>query len=210
MITLLTVMLACRPDPGDPSYPDPAVGGDDTADEDFLAGPDPYQEGDARLDLGLFYEGGASEALIVDDVSRHYYIYDGTYTQTVDIINRIEGYQSDVIVHAGGGYWGGGITWDAAEDLSGWTTLNISFASSSDTFASISVNFAGGGAEGSVQATDYGYAADGSWHSISIPLSAYTDQGVDLSSVTGPLILLGTSGEAGAELRVDNLYITAD
>lgn len=203
-------LLACRPDPGDPAYPDLAnPGGDDTAeDDDFLDGPVPYEDGDARLSLGLFYEGDASESLPVDDVTRFYYIYDSSYTQSVDVIDRVEGYQSDVLIHAGGAWWGGGVSWSSPEDLSAWTGLSISFQSSS--LQDFTVRLTGGEIEGSVSVTDHGFAADGAWHHLQIPLSAFTEQGVDLTSVTAPLVLVGETGAAGDELRVDDLYFTAD
>ena len=54
---MLFLLLACRPDPGAPSYPERTGRTVDTADTNFLSGPDPYQDGDKRLSLGIFYEG---------------------------------------------------------------------------------------------------------------------------------------------------------
>lgn len=211
-MSALLLLLACRPDPGSPLYPDPSAvdTGDTGEDDDFYGGPDPWQEGEARLSMGAFYEGGSSEALPVDDVTRHYYIYDGTYTQTVDVIDRVEGYQSDVILHGGGAWWGGGITWDSPEDLSAWTTLHVSMKASTDSFATIELHLTGGGVETIVQATSYGWAADGAWHHLAVPLADFAGGGTDLSSVTGPFILIGTAGSSGDELRVDNLYLSAE
>lgn len=211
MSTLL-LLLACRPDPGSPDYPDPSAvdSGDTGQEDDFYPGPDPWQEGEARLSLGLFYEGGASEALPVDDVTRHYYIYSATYSETVDVIDRVEGYESAVIVHGGGEWWGGGITWDQPEDLGEWRTLHLSLRSGSDSFATLSLHLTGGGTEAIVAATDYGYSADGAWHHLAVPLADFASAGADLSSVTGPFVLVGTAGTAGDELRVDNLYMSGD
>ena len=198
MSTLL-LLLACRPDPGSPTYPDPSAV--DTADtgenDDFYDGPDPWEEGEARLSLGAFYEGGASEVLPVDDVTRHYYIYSGTYTQTVD-----------VIVHGGGDWWGGGITWDSPEDLSGWSTLHVSVKASTESFATLDLHLNGGGVEATVAATSYGFSSDGEWHHLAVPLADFVSGGANLSSVVGPFILIGTAGTAGDELRVDNLYLS--
>ncbi len=212
MTATLLLLLACRPDPGTPVYPDfdAASAGDTGEDDDFYDGPDPWQEGEARLSLGVFYEGGSSDALPVDDVTRHYYIYDNTYTQDIDLIDRVEGYQSDIIVHAGGDWWGGGVTWDAATDLSSWTTMYVSLSSGSDGFASVELHLTGGGTEASVNAGDYGYKADGSWHHLSVPLADFAAGGADLSSVTGPFVLVGGAGSSGDELHIDNLYFTAD
>ena len=70
MLVLMTLnLLACREDPGAPEYPDPAQSPGDTGstDDDFLSGSEPYVEGEARLSVGLFYEGGYSDLLEVDD-----------------------------------------------------------------------------------------------------------------------------------------------
>lgn len=208
----ILLLLACRPDPGDPSYPDPSWvdTGDTGEDDNFYEGPDPYQEGVPRLSFGAFYEGEASDYLIVDDVTRHYYIYSSTYTQTVDLIDRVEGYESAVIVHGGTAWWGGGINWDSSDDLSGWTTMHVSMRSSSATFASIELHLTGGEVEAVVFAEDHGWAADGEWHHLAVPLADFVSGGADLGSVTAPFVVVGGAGESGDELRVDNLYFSAE
>lgn len=204
------LLLACRPDPGDPVYPDPSLTTGTTPTDEFYPGPVPYEDGDRRLVFGAFYEGDASDFLVVDEVTRHYYIYEGTYTQTTDVVDRVEGFQSDVIVHAGGPWWGGGVNWDTTEDLASWTTLHVSLRSSSSTFASVELRVAGGGTESGVDAAAWGWTADGQWHHVAVPLSAYTDQGTDLGAVSAPFILVGLTGAGGEELRVDNLYWSAE
>ena len=56
MIALL--LFACRPDPGNPQYPE-------MGDLPNFGGPDPYEEGEDRLTLGLFYEMESSENYII-------------------------------------------------------------------------------------------------------------------------------------------------
>ena len=117
--------FGCRPDPGDYDYASQEDFSDtDSRHTDGAPGPDPYVDGTARLSFGIFYEGRASRTLPVDGVTRHYYVYEDTYAQSPDS-DHVEGAASDVIVHAGGDWWAGGITWDAAEDLSDWTTLVV-------------------------------------------------------------------------------------
>lgn len=173
----------------------------------FLPGPDPWAAGDERLAFGLFYEGGASEVLLVDDETAFYYIYDGTYTSTTTD-DRVQGFEADALELSGlGGYFGGGITLATPADLSAWTRMTLSVKSSDTVFEALDVRMVGGGVQGSVRATDVGFATDGTWHTVHIPLADFASQGVDLSQVTEPLQLLGEATEAGAVLVVDNVYL---
>ena len=71
----LVGVLACRPAPIE--YPDSTWGSFDTASStvDQFLGPNPYEEGDARLSLGIFYEGGFSEEIPIDEVDSFFYIW---------------------------------------------------------------------------------------------------------------------------------------
>lgn len=210
----ITVLLAalgaagCRPDPGVPTYrnADDFLN-PDGPDNGPIEGPDPYEPGEARLSLGIFYEGQFSEQVIIDDETTHFYIYDGTFSLQPDSNFVQEGRESDRVTHAGTGYWGGGITWDESRDLSLWTTLYISLLSSDPAFSDMEIRIAAG-SEGSVQASTYGYANDGEWHHLAIPLSDYS--GIDLTQVTGPLVLIGNAGDNGERLYIDNAYYTQD
>ena len=74
-------MVACRPDPGIPDYS--AFEGISDAgfveEVPFLPGPFPYEPGDARLFLGIHYEGGRSDEFLIDDNLRRYDVFDGGY-----------------------------------------------------------------------------------------------------------------------------------
>jgi len=177
----------------------------------FLPGPDPYVADVDRLSLGLFYEGGASETIAVDDKTSFYYIYDNTYTQTTST-DRVQGFESDALTLTGPptAYYGGGITWAPSRDLSAWSHLTISFQATDPVFDNLDVRMVGGGVQGSVKATDYGFATDGSWHSLTIPLADFVGQGVDLTDVTEPLQLLSETTADGATLLVDNCYMSKE
>ena len=174
----------------------------------FLPGPDPWAPGDERLSLGLFYEGGASETVMIDNTTSFYYIYDGTYAQATSD-DRIEGFTSEAITLTGppAAYFGGGITWGPARDLSAWTRLHIAFKATDPVFEQLDVRMVGGGVQGSVRASDRGFSADGQWHVITLPLADFAAQGVDLSAVTEPLQLLAETTAGGAVLLVDNAYL---
>ncbi len=205
--------LACRPDPGSPIYPDTDALSDPTdtgAGDGLPQGPDPYEPGEARLSLGLFYESGFSDLLEVNDQDRHYYIYSGTYSEEVNLQDVVEGRESTVIVHGSSGWFGGGVTWDIPQDLSAWTTLHVSLRSGDAGFASVAVHMTGGGTESIVDAASHGWASDGEWHHLALPLAEYAAGGTDLTSVTGPFVLIGEGGAEGEALKIDNLYFTQD
>ncbi|HCH61203.1 MAG TPA: hypothetical protein DFR83_00265, partial [Deltaproteobacteria bacterium] len=204
----LLALVACRPAPPKLVYPEPAQWDPLGTDPDFL-GNNPYQTGDARLDIGVFYEGGSSELVPVDDVENFFYIYEETFALVVSD-DRIEGYESDAIEPVGNAWWGGGVHWSQARDLSAWTTLHLSLKCNDAELASAEIGMTGGGTEGSVILTDLGFVADGTWQSFDVPLDSFTNLGVDLSSVTVPLLLLGTTAPAGTSLQIDDLYFTVD
>ena len=207
----MTVFLcvACRPEPGDPDYPEPDDISFGDEDDGLLDGPDPYEEGDERLSLGAFYEGGYSEIVAIDDVTNHYYIYSSTYTQDSDLQDRVEGRVSDVLIMGSAGWFGGGIHWDGGGDLSDWTTLFVSMRSNDEGLENTEIRMTGG-VEGGVSLADYGFAADGEWHELEIPLADIEDAGVDLSTITVALMFIGEGVVEGDELKVDNLYLTKD
>ena len=218
-LTLALAITACRPDPGAEDYASQEVFHFDAGTprpENYVEGPDPWVEGEPRLSLGLFYEGGASEAVTVDDIQAHFYIYEGTFAVTPVGNGQREGIQADAITHAGTPWWGGGIHFETPRDFSTWTTLRISLRATDAAFAEVALGLASGVEEAAdarevrVQATDYGYTNDGRWHDLVIPLADLTDKGLDLGAVRVALLLVGGAGTPGETLLVDALYLTAE
>jgi hypothetical protein len=207
-LLLSLALVACREDPGNPVYPDPIANTMDTgeADPNFFLGPDPF-EGQDRLSLSVFYEGGFTEQLLLDEVTVHYYVYENTFTQEVDLIDRVEGYQSDILVQGGVGWLGGGVHSDVPTDFSDWTTLHVSVKSNDMPDVNFGMN---GGVEASAAASAYGYVPDGSWHHLAIPLADLESQGVDLTNISVALLMIADQGSAGSTLHIDNLYLSKD
>ena len=207
-------LLACRPEVGDPDYSSQETF-DFEAEESVvvsLPGPDPFVQGEQRLSLGIFYEGASSQEILVDEVTRHFYIYANEATSLLTFSQstsdeRLEGLRADSIEHSGGPWWGGGIHWDVAQDLSSWSSLHISLKSNDPAFSDVDLAMESGDSVAQVQAADYGYVNDGAWHNITVPLSDFTDQGVSLDGVTIPLRFGGFSGMSGELLLLDNVYI---
>lgn len=209
---LLLLLASCRPDPGTPTYSTRDDFAAPFGSEAPLLGPNPYQEGIGRLAFGAFYEGRASQVLPVDDKLVHYYIFqngsDLTYTQSSSS-DHVEGLTAARLTHAGGPWWGGGIFADAPQDLSAWKALHLSLSSSAPGFAAITIGMRTFGSEAVVlDAADYGYAADGKWHSVVIPLLDFVDAGLDLSQIDGFLVLGGGAADAGSTLLVDDFYLS--
>ena len=200
---MLLVLAGCRSGTNDSNYEDqlPFDFGLDS-----IVGPDPYVEGNQRLSIGDFYEGGSSETIEINQENTHLYLYENTAALSFSG-DRIEGLESSRVVHAGGAWWGLGVHWDSARDLSAWGTLYISFQST--TFADVEIGMTG--AEGDrhiVLASAYGYTADGMWHTLAIPLADFGSDGLNLSAVSSPLNLTGPGGDAGDVLLLDNVYFT--
>jgi hypothetical protein len=224
----LVGVLACRPAPIE--YPDSTWGSLDTASStvDQFLGPNPYEEGDARLSLGIFYEGGFSEEIPIDEVDSFFYIWvqEGTDTPTLSqspTIDRVEGNLADEITAGSLGWFGSGISWNSAQDLSQWETMHLSVKSSDVVLEGIEVGM--GGQTSSVGScsgvgvrqnweslSDYGFVADGEWHHVEIPLSEL-DLCLELEQIVEPFMFLMTGlsfGDAGSKILFDNLYFTED
>jgi len=214
---LLFALVGCSNTPdGTPDYGQDTGSIDSGPDANFYPGVEPYTEGTPRLSIGVFYEGGASETVEVDGNSTHYYIYSDehssevTYTTYEDTDDRIEGYLSDVIVHTGGAWWGGGVHWDNPRDLSAWSQLNLSVKSTDGGFLGTDLAVQSqGGTEGRISLQNYGFSADGEWHNLQIPTADLQALGLNLSSVIAPFILVAEGGTNGAEMRIDDVYFSS-
>ena len=165
-------------------------------------------EGEERLSLGIFYEGEFTEEVVIDDLTTHFYIYEETFSVISQESDRTEGVRSDLITHRGGPWWGGGVHWDEPRDLSEWTTLHLSLKSTSEAFSSLEVAMNNSDtAQAKVKLQDYGFIANGEWHSVEIPLSDLMDIGLDITQIAAPLVLIGSAGDAGERLLIDAVYL---
>ncbi|MEC7987662.1 MAG: hypothetical protein VX278_21015 [Myxococcota bacterium] len=200
MKSLLLWMIACRPDPGAPSYPTyeglPNYGG-----------PDPYEEGEDRLTLGIFYELDSSENYSIDNASRFFYIWSNSFSVT-SVGDRVEGSAADELLIGSLGWWGGGVFWNAPTDFTEWTLLHVSLKASSDDVSNVEVGMGQG--DGEVlhwfSATENGFITDGEWHHLSIPL-APAFEAIDGTRIQMPFNIRG-DGIENATLLIDNLYLS--
>lgn len=199
---------ACRPDPGIPDYSafDGITDGGEQEVEP-LPGPFPYVPGEPRLFLGIHYEGGRSDAFLIDEETRRYLVFENSYDlRATD--DRIEGTFADLLRYRDAPFWGGGLSWDTPTDLSEWTTMHISLKSEDPTFAEVVLEVQSSNGNGRVNATAYGYTNDGAWHSLVVPLSDFS--GADFTMVTSPLVMSGQAGTDGDELIIDDFYYTQE
>ncbi|MCK6546696.1 hypothetical protein L6R52_12670 [Myxococcota bacterium] len=211
-----TFATGCRMDPGDPDYSSHVdlVDRDTDPNDDNLPGPNPYVPGEKRLMIGLFYEGGSSDQVLLNGQTTHYYIFviqgSGQLTFTQESSDdRVEGRISDEVTLEGTPWWGGGIVWDQPADLSRWTRLYVSLKSSDPSFENMQLTM-GSGTQVALSAKDYGFATDGEWHHLEIPLADFVAGGLDKSQVTEAFILGGDGGDRGAKLLVDALFFTQE
>lgn len=207
-VALLAFASGCRDDAGTPDYTslEPVF---DRLTADASApkeGPDPFVEGEQRLSLGIFYEGGFSETVPLDGATANYFIFEGTYTQEAVTEDVVEGSLADRITLAGLTFWGGGIIWDPnPRDLTKWKTLAVSLRS--NAIEKVNVTMGSAGNEVPLDAATYGYEADGNWHNLRIPLADFAAGGVDLSAVRFAFGVGGPDASAGQEIFVDDVYM---
>ena len=200
---VLLVLAGCRSGTNDSNY-------EDQVPFDFgldsIVGPGPFESGEQRLSIGVFYEGDKSDSVSINNEDTHLYLYENTVAIEASE-DRLEGQVSDGIIHEGTAWWGLGVHWDSARDLSAWGTLYISFQST--TFADVEIGMTGAEDDRHmVLASAYGYAADGAWHTLAIPLADFVADGLNLAAVSSPLNLTGPGGNAGEVLLLDNVYFT--
>jgi hypothetical protein len=208
LVSVASLLTACRPDPGPSHYdqqePFPKDGGMAAS----LPGPYPYQPGTRRLSIGAFYESGYSDVIAIDNMSVNLYVYENTLTLLPEA-DHIEGTMANRITHAGMTWWGFGVHWMVPRDMSTWTHLHVSLKSSDATFATVDVGMNNANPV-FLHAPDYGYAADGEWHSLSIPVADFVKAGLDVTQVAAPFVLTGGAGMGGETLKLDDVYFSAE
>lgn len=215
LLATLVLAVGCADDPGAPDFSD-QIG---LVPEDIkFEEPDPFVPGKDRLSLDVFYEGGRTETIEVNGFRNFYFPFgflefgQNSYFQNPHP-NRVEGEQSDELTLAGTDFWGGGIIWEEPLDLSDWAILNVNFRSSDPSFARFDLSLlyiSDSGEERSVvlNPADYGYANDGEWHFLEIPLEDAIARGFNIRQVRSPFVIGFGGGEAGDTLFIDNLYLT--
>jgi hypothetical protein len=217
MLTALALAVGasgCRPDPGPSKYDEQEMfptGGP----SNLLPGPNPYVVGTKRLSVGAFYEGGSSDLVPINNMDTNLYIYglnpDGS-DPTVGLQSdpdHIEGLSSTRVTDLGKMWSGFGVHWMAARDLSAWTKMHVSLKSSTPVFAKIDVAM-NNAMPRPVHLQDYGWKADGEWHSLEIPVADFVAQGLDVTVVEAPFAFAGGPSHGGETVLIDDLYFTAD
>lgn len=181
----------------------------------FDAAPPPIdadiEEGEERLSIGIFYEGPAVQTVVVDELRAHFYIYEGTFNALPEAGDRVEGAESTALRTTGGPWWGGGVHWDDPRDLSTWDRFHLSLKSDDASMSGLTIAMnLPGDVPVEIDLAEYGWAADGAWHRIEIPLSDYTAAGMNLATVAAPLVFLGPAGAAGDQVLVDDVYFSRE
>ncbi len=224
----LSLVGACGSELGTPDYSG-QVGLIEPINPFPPLGADPYEPGDERLSVGYFYENGRSETIPINYVTTNYFIFvidenqaaaTLTYNQGTST-DRLEGLVSLEITLNDRPFWGGGMIWSEPFDLSGWTTMYVGFKSSDPSFERFEITLQW--EEGRLPSqpppdpqgvvldpATYGYANDGEWHFLRIPLQDAIDRGFDPSNVRSPFIVSGPTLQAGDVMLIDNLYFTKE
>lgn len=217
--------LACRADPGIADYTSHVGLTSTEGDADFLPGPFPYIPGTPRLGFTPWYEGPRTENYPFNGTDTFLFVFDtvgdgtGTFTAELESTSdRVEGFESYATIHAGLTFWGFGVFWYEARDVSQYSALFLSLKSFDEAFEEVTITFESGPdrpanpADDDVfsvmlDATDYGYVADGEWHSLVIPLEDLAQRGLDLTSIRTPFIFGGGAGGGGEVLLIDDIFM---
>ncbi len=234
LASIWSLAATCREDPGNPDYSSQQGIRERNTPLEALPGPVPFVEGVPRLGVGLFYEGTLTEQVLIDpddkcdpepppepppillcEIDTNYFIFDDSYTQeTTD--DRVEGVLSDAIILTGFPFWGGGVFWNRARDLSEYTTLTVSLKSSDDAFENVNISVQSGpdspgdATAFTVSARTYGYDNDGTWYTLTIPFTDFfipDGPSFDPTSVRSPFNFGGGFGLPGETLLIDDVYI---
>ena len=141
----------CRKDPGKSKYDEQEPFGDGGLVNTGLPGPNPYVEGDLRLDVGAFYDGKSSQKIPIDNDKVNLFVYENSVL-LASSTDHIEGHSSDQVTNSGAtskmpnlAWTGFGIHWQHEmtvypRDMSMWTKMHVSMKSSDADFAGISVS----------------------------------------------------------------------
>ena len=198
------VFMSCRPDSGPNDYASQEIIPDAAVPIELE-----LEEGEERFSFSVFYEGDFTEQVLIDDITSHFYIYESTFTLSSFSGDRTEGVSSDMITHLGGAWWGGGIHWDEAKDLSEWSTLHLSLQAKANQFTSLELAMNNSDtAQFKINLVDHGWESNGNWQQLEIPLETLIEKGLDLTQVRAPFVLIGGSGEAGEKLLIDAVYLS--
>lgn len=211
---MLASASACREGAPVPDYGDlqDAFDRADTEPPPPLEEPDPFVDGERRLVISnIFNETGFSQFIAIDGTRTNYFIFtEGaalTYEQQ-STDDRVEGTSAERLTLAGTSFWGGGFVLEPGVDLTPYDVVVVHLKSSD--IAAVNITIGDSTTEVPVAASDFGYAADGEYHEIRIPLSEYSDAGVDLSTARLPFAVGAPGGELGQTILVDYLYWEAE
>lgn len=186
--------------------------------------PDPFVDGERRLVVSrIFNETDGSDFVEVSPFGVSYFIFDNgsgqnTYAQQ-PVEDRVEGQSAQEFILepiAENFGWGGGFVLASNADPIDLTPYDVIVVYlNSETITDTEIRIADTGTRDDpadppfqvgLLATDFGFEADGEWHEVRIPLSAFRDGGVDLSSVEIPFAIGGGAQEPGQSIIIDYLY----
>ena len=150
--------------------------------------------------------------IAVDDVDVFFYVWEDTFSAIQNFEEPAEGLYSLEWFSKGRGWWGGGIHHTTGSfDISMYNTLHLAMRSSSAEMADITVGMVSvdSTSDATVQAADYGWTADGTWHTIEIPLADFEAAGAELTAIETPLFLVGENATTeGESIWFDDIYLT--
>ncbi|WP_010663885.1 putative glycoside hydrolase [Marinilabilia salmonicolor] len=186
----------------------PLINNDLNADRN---GPVQLPEYTVEADFyGIFTENpNVSKQLLIDDVDGHIFIWENTLNTTTT--NPYDGEEFLSFSSTGSaGWWGFGIHDDNAHDLTHFANGYLSFSVKTASQQDFKLEIKGAGGTAALYhfiagQDPEGFARDGEWHRVSVPVSELTAQGLDLSAVGIPF---AASGGAISNIAFDDVIYT--
>lgn len=160
---------------------------------------------------GIYSENtNISEHFVIDDVDGHIYIWSSTLSELTGG-TAYEGTEHLYFTSNSVGWYGFGILSDNALDLShfedGYLALSLKTSSSSDFWLGMQ---GAAGSEGKLtisSGSTYDFDRDGEWHRVLIPMSEFTDLGLEMYACDNIFMLGGTEI---SDIAIDDVILTVD
>jgi beta-glucanase (GH16 family) len=158
---------------------------------------------------GVFTDNpNVTNNLLIDDIDGHIYIWENTLTATTT-----EAYDGEDVMSfssTGIGWWWFGVTDDMGHDLTHFANGTLAFSVKTISSQDFLVNVYGANdTQASIAFSSGsdpdGFARDGEWHRVEVPVSDLAAQGLDLSAVGIPF---GATGGAIANIAFDDIIYT--
>ena len=162
--------------------------------------------------FGVFTENpNITDKLIIDDFTTSIQIWDKTLIP-IEGAPSYDGNESlNFVAQNGASWFGFGVNSSNGFNLShfnnGYLKFSMRTTSSNNFWIGIGdINGKEGKVEFNNGSDPYGFQRDGQWHEVTIPISAFKNDGLDLS-IAGNIFMMGGDGKI-SDILIDDIYLS--